>query len=184
MALTKYSKVCSKNTPGNSKLFFAHIADIQSITVTSGQISAITMVTGKKFVEFGAEIDTIQLTQEGKGKFAYFDSKKLIAKFAKKTPTLVSAKNELADAVVCGVVVIRVDNNGQAWLSGWDANNYGKRPYNQIDVTYDSGTKISDEEGNVMTITLTCESTSDELAFDTTINTAIVSGTATWIDYN
>ena len=184
MALTKYAKGCSKNVPGNSRIFFAEIGNIDTITLTSGAISDITMATSTKFMEFGAEIDSVQLTQEGKGKWAYSEVKKLVAKFAKKTPTLVSAKNALVDAVVCGVAIIRIDNNGCCWLSGWDTVNQKKRPYNQIDVNFDSGTKISDEEGNMLTITLTCESTEDEIPFDTTLTATIVGGTATFIDYN
>jgi len=183
MTLTKYTKGCNKNIPGNSRIFVAEVNDISSITVSSGAISEITMETGKKFCEFQADIDTLQLTQEGKGKYAYSEAKKLVMKFAKKTTGLIKAKNALVDAVVCGVVVIRVDNNGNCWLSGWDEINGKLRPYNSIDVAFDSGVKISDEAGNAYTITMTCESTTDEYPLDTTLTAAVVGGTATWIDY-
>ena len=184
MAIAKYSKTCGKNVPGNSRLFFVEAANISSITATSNEISAITMSDTAKFREFGADIDSIKFTIEGTGSASYSEVQKLEAKFSKKTTALITAKNSLLDAVACGVAIIRVDNNGSAWLSGYTVKDKNRRAYNKITTNFDTGAKPSDEGTAAYTITLEAEGFDDELAFDTTLNSAIVGGTATFIDYN
>ena len=184
MAIAKYSKTCGKNVPGNSRLFFTEAANIGSITVTSNDISAITMSDTTKFREFGADIDSIKFTIEGTGSASYSEVQKLEAKFSKKTTALITAKNSLLDAVACGVAIIRVDNNGSAWLSGYTVKDKNRRAYNKITTNFDTGAKPSDEGTAAYTITLEAEGFDDELPFDTTLNASIIGGTATFIDYN
>ena len=184
MAIAKYSKTCGKNVPGNSRLFFTEAANISSITVTSNAISAVTMSDTAKFHEFGADIDSIKFTIEGTGSASYSEVQKLEAKFSKKTTGLITAKNSLLDAVACGVAIIRVDNNGSAWLSGYTLKDKNRRAYNKITTNFDTGAKPSDEGTAAYTITLEAEGFDDELSFDTTLTGTIVGGTATFIDYN
>jgi len=184
MAIAKYSKTCGKNVPGNSRLFFVEAANISSITVTSNEISAVTMSDTAKFREFGADIDSIKFTIEGTGSASYSEVQKLEAKFSKKTTALITAKNSLLDAVACGVAIIRVDNNGSAWLSGYTVKDKNRRAYNKITTNFDTGAKPSDEGTAAYTITLEAEGFDDELPFDTTLNASIIGGTATFIDYN
>ena len=184
MAIAKYSKTCGKNVPGNSRLFFVEAGNISSITVTSNEISAVTMSDTAKFREFGADIDSIKFTIEGTGSASYSEVQKLEAKFSKKTTALITAKNSLLDAVACGVAIIRVDNNGSAWLSGYTVKDKNRRAYNKITTNFDTGAKPSDEGTAAYTITLEAEGFDDELPFDPTFNAVIVGGTATFIDYN
>ena len=184
MAIAKYSKTCGKNVPGNSRLFFVEAGNISSITVTSNEISAVTMSDTTKFREFGADIDSIKFTIEGTGSASYSEVQKLEAKFSKKTTALITAKNSLLDAVACGVAIIRVDNNGSAWLSGYTVKDKNRRAYNKITTNFDTGAKPSDEGTAAYTITLEAEGFDDELPFDPTFNAVIEGGTATFIDYN
>ena len=184
MAIAKYSKTCGKNVPGNSRLFFTEAANISSITITSNEISAMTMADTTKFHEFGADIDSIKFTIEGTGSASYSEVQKLEAKFSKKTTGLITAKNSLLDAVACGVAIIRVDNNAKAWLSGYTVKDKNRRAYNKITTNFDTGAKPSDEGTAAYTITLEAEGFDDELPFDTTLNATIIGGTATFIDYN
>lgn len=184
MAIAKYSKTCGKNVPGNSRLFFVEAGNISSITVTSNEISAVTMSDTTKFREFGADIDSIKFTIEGTGSASYSEVQKLEAKFSKKTTALITAKNSLLDAVACGVAIIRVDNNANAWLSGYTVKDKNRRAYNKITTNFDTGAKPSDEGTAAYTITLEAEGFDDELPFDTTLNASIIGGTATFIDYN
>ena len=184
MAIAKYSKTCGKNVPGNSRLFFVEAGNISSITVKSNEISAVIMSDPTKFREFGADIDSIKFTIEGTGSASYSEVQKLEAKFSKKTTALITAKNSLLDAVACGVAIIRVDNNGNAWLSGYTVKDKNRRAYNKVTTNFDTGAKPSDEGTAAYTITLEAEGFDDELAFGTTLNTAIVGGTAPFIDYN
>lgn len=185
MAIAKYSKTCEQNTPGNSKFFVTEIANISAVTLTSGEISAaITMSGSTKFRQFQADVDTIQFTSEGSGKTTYSENFKLIAKFSKKTATLITAKQSLVDAINCGVAVIRQDANGKCFLSGWNNTDKGGRPYNKITVNFDSGTTPSDEGMNAYTITLEGSSGFDEIPFNATIGDTIVGGSAAFIEYN
>ncbi len=184
MAIAKYSKTCGKNVPGNSRLFFTEAANISSITIKSNEISAITMTDTTKFHEFGADIDSIKFTIEGTGSASYSEVQKLEAKFSKKTTALITAKNSLLDAVACGVAIIRVDNNANAWLSGYTFKDKNRRAYNKITTNFDTGAKPSDEGTAAYTITLEAEGFDDELPFDTTQNASIIGETATFIDYN
>lgn len=183
MAIAKYSKVCSANTPGNSKIFFAEVASITSITLTSGEISTVTMSGSNKFFQFQADADTIQFTQEGVAKQSASETFKLTAKFSKKTKELIAAKQSLVDAVVCGVVAIRQDANGKCFMSGWNDVDKGGRPYNKITVNFDSGAQPTDEGMNAYTFTLEGSHGFDELPFDSNLTSAIVGGTATYITY-
>ena len=184
MAIAKYSKVCSANTPGNSKFWVVEAANVSGVTVTSGEISsAISMASGKLFFQFQADTDSIQFTTEGKGKGSFAETFKLTAKFSKKTKELIAAKQSLVDAVVCGVIVIRQDANGQCFLSGWNDVDKGGRPYTGITVNFDSGTVPTDEGMNAYTITLDGTNGYDELPFKSDINATIIGGTAAFISW-
>ena len=183
MAIAKYSKVCSANTPGNSKFFISEVANIGAVTVTSGEITSFSMTSTNKFQQFQADADTIQFTQEGTGKQTFAETFKLIAKFGKKTKELITAKQSLVDAVVCGVAVIRQDANGKCFLSGWNNTDKDGRPYNKITVNFDSGVQPSDEGMNAYTIALEGSHGFDEVPFDSILTAAIVGGTSTFITY-
>jgi hypothetical protein len=185
MAIAKYTKTCEQNTPGNAKFFVTEIANVSAVTITSGEISAaITMGGSTKFQQFAADPDTIQFTQEGTGKSSYAETFKLIAKFSKKTATLITAKQSLVDATTCGIALIRQDANGKCFLSGWNNTDKGGRPYNKITVNFDSGVTPTDENMNAYTITLEGSSGFDEIPFDATIGATITGGSAAFIAYN
>lgn len=189
MALDAYVKTCGKNVAGNfKKIYFGLVTDITAATVTSGEITAITNST--KFKEFVAEIDSVQFKYDGSGTSNYFTTQTLVMKFAKKTKTIILALEELKTAVTCGIAAIHIDGNGLAWLSGYDgeAVDPTARPFNKMKVTFDSGTKPSDADGNMITVELTRESEWLNHPFNTTLSDAIIaktSPTATdFITYN
>ena len=184
MAIANYSKVCAKNTPGNQDLFFTEVANISSVTISSGEITAVTMEATETFHQFKAEIDTIKMNFEGTGTSSYFQNNKIEALFAKLTKELVTAKTSLVDAVICGAVAIVLDGNSQAWLVGWNDSELGRRPLNKITANFDSGAKPSDEGTGAYTITLEGETGYDAVPFDTATNGTIVDGSATFITWN
>ena len=185
MALAKFAKTCAKNTPGNSKVFLGQVADIVSVTLTAGEVSAVSMTGGTaKLGQFGADTDTIQYTHEGKGGTTYAMTYNMVMKFSKKTKTLVAAVETLRAAIPCGIVAVRQDANGQCFLSGWNDIDKGGRPYNTLTDSFDSGSKPDDEGANSYTVTLTGMSGYDEIPFDSTLTTAIVGGSAAFLDYN
>lgn len=187
MAIAAYSKTCAKNTAGNyHKVFFNSIDAMQSTTITSGEISAITAGgTGEKFQNYVGEIDSVQFKSEGNGGQNYFTTQTLTMKFAKKTKTLLAAIEQLVELVSCGIVAIHVDGNGTAWLDGYDSSAVDPtaRPFNKMKVSFDSGLKPSDAEMNAVTIELTRESEWENTPFDSTLSAAILAGSASYIDY-
>lgn len=184
MAITKYSRVCGKNTPGNHDiLFLAPKADIESFTITDGEVSAVTMVIGKKFKQIQADIDGVQFTSEGTGKTSYRETQSLLMRFSKKTKTLIALKEELTEEIACGIVAIRVDANGQAFLSGYSVPEGLSRPYNEIESNFDSGREPSDDDVQMYTITIKRIGGYDEIPFNTATNATILSGMADFIDW-
>lgn len=179
MALSLYTKTCAKNTAGNyNKVFLANATDITALTYGT-DITALT-VTTPYFGAVHAEIDSVNFKVEGTGGQNYFTKQTLTMKFAKKTTALMTFLNNLTTAVACGIVAIRVDGNGLAWLSGYDVAGVDKiaRPYNMVKVTYDSGIKPSDQEGNFVTVELTRESEYDEAPFSALLSGDILDGKA------
>ena len=58
MAIAAYTKSCTKNVGGNSAVYLTEAANITTVTVTSGEISAaITMGSGLTFHEVQADLD-------------------------------------------------------------------------------------------------------------------------------
>jgi len=184
MAIANYSKSCAKNVPGLTALYLVEVDNISSITVTSGEISAITMTDTDTFMEFDVDIDQLALRTEGQGKENFFQTNTIEARFSKLSADLVSAKSALADAIVCGMAAIVTDGNGTSWLVGYNENELDKRPINRMEANFDSGKKPSDEDTAAYVITLMQESGYDPTPFDTTNNGTISGGTATFINYN
>nr|AKH47527.1 hypothetical protein [uncultured marine virus] len=185
MAISNLVKVCGKNTSGNSKVFYSEVGNITSITITGGEVAAVTMSSTNKFHEFDADLNTINFIGTGTGKTSYSKTQALKIGISKKTTATIAAVKSLADAVPCGVVAIRLDNNGQAFLSGWSDNLSNGTPYNQIDDVYDSGTTRADESpAQSYEVTLTGTTDGDEIPMDATVNATIIAETAAFITFN
>ena len=106
MAIAKYAKTCSKNTPGNPFLAYTEVANVTSVTIAAGEITAIT-AGAAAFKEFDADIDFTKMTLEGTGGSSFFQNNKIEAKFSKLSIALVTAKESLVDAVNCGALAIK-----------------------------------------------------------------------------
>lgn len=185
MSISNYFKSCTATTAGNfNKLFVVSISDITSIAVTAGEVTAITMEMGETFAQANADIDTVVLNETTAGKTRQFVNSELTARFSNKTPELISFVNELKDGVVCGLVVIRVDNNKKVFISGISEDKNFSRPWDEIEATFNSGTSIEDtEEGNAYSVILRRRSITEELPLDSTIADTVLDGTATFIDW-
>lgn len=173
MALAVYQKASGKNIAGNfHKLFLTEIDNVASITKTSDEVSAVTMESGKYFNLVTAEIDSVQFKSEGNGAANYYETQTLTMKFAKRDKSVDALVESITDAISGGLAAIRLDGNGKAFLIGYDdyAKDKKARPFNSIKVTYDSGLKPSDAEGNIVTVELTRESEWDEIPFTDTVS--------------
>lgn len=180
MALDALVKTCSKNVAGNSnKVFFGHVIDVTTIALTNNEISTLTSTA--KFQVYQAEIDSVKFEIKGTAGQNFFSTQTLTMKFAKMSAALKVALNALADAIPCGVLAIHSDGNGVGWLTGYDtaALDPISRPYNKMEITFDSGSKPSDAEAGAVTVVLTRESEHLPTPFDTNLSTDILDGTGT-----
>ena len=64
MAIANYTRTCGKNVPGNNKVYITEKDNISSITVTAGEVSAVTMATGLTFHELQADKSTVRRKQD------------------------------------------------------------------------------------------------------------------------
>lgn len=189
MAFTSFLKSCVRNTPGNQyQAYMCPVASITSITNTSGEVSAVTMNSTAKFQRVQGKLDTVQFTSEGQLGNSTNVSKTLKMGFDKLTSALsnwVYGTDGIADSIVCGMVVIHVDGNGQAWISGISpaAVEGALRPYQSATFNYDSGSAHTDTEAARPELTLTKTGAAPAYPFDSTINATIVGGTATFINW-
>jgi hypothetical protein len=185
MAITTYSKSCSKNVAGNSGLYVTEVANVSSITVTAGEISAVTMAsTSVFFEEAQGDIDTIQRLETGAGtgkNMAY--THRVNVGFSKPSTELNTFRNSLADATPCGILAIVTDANGTSWLVGYNATDGFKRPLRLVQDDLDSGLTPTDEAGQAITIGMECVNGYVCMPFDDTLGPAISGGTSTFIDY-
>lgn len=190
MAFSSFLKTCVKNTPGNrDEVYLCTKADITSITLTSEEVSAITMESGKKFKRFQGELDKVQFQTSAQASTVFSEEQTLTMSFSKKTKAFnvaIYGADGVIDQVVCGLIVIRVDGNGRGWISGISpATVEGKqRPYKRAEVNFDSGMSPTEEDGAQPQLILKRTGQSPEYPLDDTLNAALVGGTATYIDWS
>jgi len=173
-----FTKICAKNVPGVVKVLLTEVGNIDTITVTDGEVSAVTMNSVYLFHEAQCEIDSVELKQTGKGKMTYSIEQSLEMGFSKLSKDLLTFKQSVVDAVPCGLCAIVKDGNGNWFLAGWNDTDKDGRPLNQIEDNFTSGKKPDDEAGNMFTITLKGLSGYDVLPFDSTLSTALSNETS------
>ena len=187
MTLAKFARICGRNAGGNSALYLAAVSAITAVTVTTGEISAVTMVTGPpagKFLELQSDVETIVRTEEGEGigslmKYLH----RVAAKFSSPSKNLAALRDAIATASPCGLLAIVTDSNGKSWLVGYNATDGFKRPLRLRQDNLTSGAEIAEEGASLADIALETTSGYISLPFDDTLGAAILGGSATFIDY-
>ena len=184
--IDNYFKNCAKTTSGNHHKFFAaRISDIDDITISGDTtVTAISMDGLSLFAQANADIDTVGFTSTLTGKSRQFNACEFVARFSKKTEQLMKFKNQLSDGVVCGLVIIRVDNDKNVFISGINKDVMFSRPYDEIEANFNAGTSVEDiEEGNSYMITLRRNSPDEEYKLDSTLAASVLAGTAPFISW-
>lgn len=184
MALAKFARICGKNIGGNSGFYVVPVADIDTITVTAGEISALTMAVGKKFLELQPDEDSLIRTEEGEGVGSTMKyTHRIESRFSNPSVTLNTLRNELAAASPCGIVAIVTDGNGKSWLVGYNETDGFRRPLRLKQDSINSGAALGEENSQAAQIAL--EGTSGYLClpFDSTLGAAIIAGTSAFIDF-
>ena len=154
------------NAGGIKKVYIAPIADVSSVTVTAGAVSAITMKDTKKFKEYSFRKNTASLTKTATKDDAAgtsFVTSEVALRFAKMD----SAKRTEMQALLTGnVYVIVLDNNGKYWFLGYDSYCSASA------ATGESGTSLGD--ANQYTINLSAETVEFPQTVDDTIIAALI----------
>lgn len=178
-----FARTCAKNVAGTQAIWIAEKSVVTAITVTSGEISAITGTT--PFMRVDADQDKMnwEQTDEKVGannvKFSNL-VEFAISKLNKEMNTFVQA---LIDASPCGLYAIVKDGNGQNWLVGYDATSLTTRPLRYNNGKQKTGKLIGEEDGSTKVIQLTNECMGLAIPFDTTLNGAINAGNSTIIKW-
>jgi hypothetical protein len=144
-ALANYTKTCTRNIAGNSTLYVNEAANISTVTVVAGEVTALT--TSSDFLTVDVDIDTLVRSQEGtgkKGNMTYLH--KIEAVFSYLSATLNTFRDALVTASSCGIIVLTKDSNGVWWLTGWNEIDEGSRGLELITDNDTSG-KESSEDG-------------------------------------
>ncbi len=182
MAIATYTKVCEKNVAGNARVFISSAALVTSVTVTSGEITAITAATA--FKESQADIDSIIRTEVAAGTRSNISyTHRVEMKFQKPDLELNVFRDSLADASPCGMCVIVQDSNGECWLVGYNESDGTSRGVFLIQDDTNSGANPTEEDGNIVTLALETTSGYLDLPFDSTLTATILADTAAFIDY-
>lgn len=185
--LTKWTKTCAKTVAGNDyKLYAGRLGDISSAAFSGNTLTGITMDASAFFVELEADWDSVTFTDEATATTGFFSTQNLTARFSQKTAALEAVVDELSDAAVCGLVLIRKDGNGNLWISGVAplAKMAANRPYLTLQSNFSSGENLEAvEDGNKYSLTFTRVSATREFDIDSSLAADIVAGTATFIDY-
>ncbi len=189
MALSVYTKECSKNIAGNSALLVTEASNISEVTSSGGEVTGITMVGSATFKELQADQDSIFRSEEATGNASNIAYTHAVgAGFAKGTVNLNTLRDSLAAASPCGIVAIVLDSNGTAWLVGWNETDDLKRALHLQQDNYASGNSPVDEDAQKADIVLQCVSGYESLPLNatltTSVTTALASGSGAAIEWS
>ena len=166
---TGIGKTCDNNTGGVKKIFIAEKDNVASVTPGSpfDTITAITMVSGKKFYEFAFNKNTSTFTEVTTGDQA------VGSQVCTQTLTLVLNRREQAKREVLlklgnfkDLAVIVLDSNDKYWLLGETEG------MNMTENSSENGTVKTDRNG--YTITLVGEEPEMASEVDSTVISSIV----------
>jgi hypothetical protein len=183
MALAIFTRTCAKNVAGASKVFIAESSVITAITVTTGEISAVTGTT--PFMRVDADQDSIQWDQkvEQVGNNNVKVTNTIDFKISGPSTATNTFIQALLDGSPCGLFAIIIDGNGKCWLVGYNTVDLKNRPLRVKLADHKTGANPSDADGQVIAVQLGHEAGGIALPFDTTNTGTIVGGTNTMIKW-
>ena len=162
--LAGLAKDCSANRGGIVEVYIANFADVTAVTLTSGEVTAITMDAGKKFKAYSFAKNTGNLTSTytfDSASGVKFVTSQLLLQFNRMETT---KRVELTALALGDLRVIVKDANGKYFLLGYD------EPVNASAGDGQTGTARSD--ANRYTITL--EDNSAEMPYE--VSSSVISG--------
>jgi hypothetical protein len=168
---TGLSVSCSNSCAGGvARFWVASKEDVATLTITGGEVTAITTVGVTKFYEFEPYQETGVFTETGeRANCNTVINQTLMAVFPCHAQTTREAIQEMQDCC-CGFIVIHEENNGSRWIWGVpkDLTTLGIHyPAQLTNFETTSGTAINDQ--NQTSITLTSRGTVQALPVDTAL---------------
>jgi hypothetical protein len=186
LSIASFTRAATKTVAGSyDRLFVAAKKDIVTVTFTDNAVSAIAMAANKDFADLQADLDSVQFTSNGTGGRGYFSEQTMIAKFSQKSLLMETMLSQLIAGAIAGLVIIRVDSNGNGWISGIApaASDLRNRPYLSVTEEFNSGENIEAvDDGNRYTLTFTRKSGTREYPIAAALTALILAGTTTFID--
>ena len=161
-----YEIACRDSVGGIQEVYIAEFVNVQAYVQSSGVITSITMVPGKKFYTFQLEKENATYTNDVKGSLengtTHYESS-LVFTMKKMSASMKNAIKVLAQA---RLMVIVKDVNGTYFVMGLT------RGADTLDIKMTSGKAMGDMNGATVTIT------GKEPDFDNTYSGSIASITA------
>ena len=163
--LTGMDITCGNVSGGITEVYLAPVADVATVTVATGKVSAITMVDTKKFVKYKFKDDTsdFKKTATVNDNAGSFVMSEIAMKFHKMDTV---KRTEMQALMGSHTYAIVKDKNGIFWFVGY--NSYCK-------VTAGTGaTGTGRGDANEYTVTLAAETNEFPYEVDSTIVAALL----------
>lgn len=157
-------KDCDPNMGGIVEFYAANFDDVTAVTLTSGQVSGITMDTGKKFKTYSVPRNTAYLTSTLNVDQAAGTKYYVSELFFQVNKMDTTKRTELEALKAADLRIIAKDGNGAYWLLGYEF------PVNASAGTAESGTAAGDHNGYNMTF----QENSPVLPYE--VDSSIISG--------
>ena len=155
LIVTGFSKICETRSGGVKNIWIVSRENIAAagFTLTAGEYSAVTMVSGKVFYKFGFDQDSAAHRWTGTNEGNSLSVDNQVEFFLGKLSTLLrNSLQDIADSSPCGMVVIVEDNNNVKWVFGYSENHVTHiteegRPMKLLTAEADSGKVFADPNG-------------------------------------
>jgi hypothetical protein len=179
MSLGIFAYTPAKNVSGVKKIFLAEKSAITAITVTTGEISAVTGTTPFMKTDIIPDSGSWEEKTEKVGKTNHKISnliKLMVMPPAKATNTW---KQSLVDASPGGLLALVVDDNNKCFIVGYSADDLFDRPLILNAIDQKTGSGISDDSGNTVNVELGNDCLGFAIPLDATLTAAVLAGNST-----
>ena len=156
MALSAFTKVCAKHTPGIQELWLGAKTDFTSGTLASDEVTGLV----QDLVQWDADIDGIKVEQNATGTKGglFYVEKSIEIKVSKLDDTILVALRNMVGDSPCGLCAVYKTNNGYWYCSGFEAESTTAlsfdRGYYLETAPVTTGNEPTEEDADMVTITL------------------------------
>lgn len=152
------TKICAARSGGLIELYLANVDDVTSFTLNSGtgEYTAVTMGSGKKFYKFEFKQDSGERKEDGTMNDGAFSVKHSIEVFIENlSQDIRNRMQDIADSSACGMIAIVKDANAKMWVVGYNEKFLKQRPLKLENNAGASGKAFTDPNGTTVTLSTT-----------------------------